>query len=57
MISFSAFVERVNQPFKVVHISDEGIARCSKNIEPAIKENRKVLQKSIQYSNEARIGL
>ena len=46
-----------NKPIKVTHVSNQSIYRCNKNIEPMIKENRKVLQRSLEGSNEHKIGL
>ena len=45
------------QPVKLRHVSDQNIARCNKNIEPIIKENKKVLQKSLEGANEHKIGI
>ena len=42
------------QPVKIRHVSDQSIARCNKNIEPIIKENKKVFQKIFQRPDESR---
>ena len=42
------------QPVKIRHVSDQSIARCNKNIEPVIKENRKVFQKIFQHDDGSR---
>ena len=44
----------VFQPVKIRHVSDQNIARCNKNIEPIIKENKKVFQKIFQRPDESR---
>ena len=54
LISFSAMAEKLKNPVKVIHISDESIARGNKNIEPAIKENRKERQLSLKRNDGIR---
>ena len=54
--SISEVIELFKKPVKVRHVSDQSISRCNKTIEPLIKENRKVLQRSLEGANEHRIG-
>ncbi len=54
---YSAFTSVAMQPVKLIHISDQSLAsRCIKTIEPLMKENRKDFQRSIEGSNEHRMG-
>ena len=46
-----------NQNIKTIHVSDESLARCSKNIEPVIEENKKVKQKIFETPDEYRSNI
>ncbi len=46
-----------NQNIKTIHVSDEGLARCNKNIEPVIEENKKVKQKIFETPDEYRSNI